>query len=106
VGLDGQWVGANHGNSYFSFAVSPGDHALCASWQTTWVKISALTSAADLISATNLSAEAGKVYYFEASVDERNHDHPQPGVKFKVIDPAEGKLLITAYSLSTSNPKK
>lgn len=105
-GLDGQWVGANHGNSHFSFAVDPGDHALCASWQTTWVKISRLASAADLSSAASLTADAGRVYYFEAAVDERNHDHPQPGVKLRAIDPAEGKLLIAGSSLSSSRPKK
>src|SRR4029077_7511834 len=26
VGLDGAWVGANHGESYFTFPVDPGDH--------------------------------------------------------------------------------
>ena len=25
IGLDGQWVGANHGNTYFYFPVDPGD---------------------------------------------------------------------------------
>ena len=105
-GLDGQWVGANHGNSYFSFPVDPGDHALCASWQTTWVKIAAHASAADLASAASLSAEAGKVYYFEAKVDERNHDSPRPSVKFEEINPAEAKILIAASSLSSSHPKK
>jgi hypothetical protein len=34
IGVDGTWVGANHGNSYFSFAVAPGVHHLCASWQS------------------------------------------------------------------------
>ncbi len=30
VGLDGKWVGANHGKSYFFFSIEPGAHALCA----------------------------------------------------------------------------
>jgi hypothetical protein len=33
VGLDGAWVGATHGNSYFYFSVDVGEHHLCASWQ-------------------------------------------------------------------------
>jgi hypothetical protein len=104
VGLDGQWVGANHGKSYFSFSVDPGDHDVCAGWQTTWVKISHLASAASLSSAASLKAEPGKVYYFETNVDERSHR--QPGIKIEPLDPAEAKLLLSDSSLSSSHPKK
>src|SRR5271165_503189 len=34
VALDNEWVGANHHNSYFSFAVDPGEHHLCVNWQS------------------------------------------------------------------------
>ena len=34
VGLDGIWVGANHGKSYFFVLVNPGDHHLCVAQQT------------------------------------------------------------------------
>jgi len=34
IALDGAWVGANHHNSYFSFAVEPGERHLCANWQS------------------------------------------------------------------------
>src|SRR5208283_5801278 len=34
IGLNGQWIGATHGNSYFSISVNPGEHHLCAGWQT------------------------------------------------------------------------
>jgi hypothetical protein len=30
AGLDGAWVGANKGDSYFYFSVDPGDHQACA----------------------------------------------------------------------------
>ena len=33
-GMDGAWVGANNGNSYFALTVDPGVHHLCASWQS------------------------------------------------------------------------
>ena len=33
-GMDGAWVGANYGNSYFALTVDPGVHHLCASWQS------------------------------------------------------------------------
>jgi hypothetical protein len=106
VGVDGQWVGANHGRSYFSFPIEPGDHSICVSWQTTWIKLARLAPASNLASAANLTADAGKVYYFEVSVDERSHEHRQPGVRLETIDPAEGKLLIADSSLSSSHPKK
>jgi hypothetical protein len=32
IGLDGSWIGANSGRSYFFFAVDPGEHHLCANW--------------------------------------------------------------------------
>jgi hypothetical protein len=30
LGIDGVWVGANRGNSYFAVSVSPGEHHMCA----------------------------------------------------------------------------
>jgi len=33
LGVDGGWVGATSGNSYFYFSVDPGEHHICASWQ-------------------------------------------------------------------------
>jgi hypothetical protein len=98
VGLDGAWVGAIHGKSYFFFPADPGDRRVCAAWQSTFKRFS------DLGSAANLTAEAGKVYYLRVRVDVRP-DH-QPDVKMEHIDPAEAQLLIASSSLSTSHPKK
>lgn len=98
IGLDGQWVGANHGNTYFYFPVDPGDHNLCANWQSTLGRISKLASA------VSLTAETGQVYYFLTKVDERSHDHP--AVWMEAVDPAEAKLLIASASLSDFHPKK
>jgi hypothetical protein len=98
VGLDGQWVGANHGNTYFYFPVDLGDHNLCANWQ------SAIGRRSKLASAVSLTAEAGQVYYFHTKVDERSHDNPE--VWMEAIDPAEGKLLMASASLSNFHPKK
>jgi hypothetical protein len=98
IGFDGQWVGANHGESYLFFSAAPGDHSLCASWQ------SSLSMYSKLASAASLTAEAGKVYYFQTKVDERNHH--QPAVRLEPVDPAEAKLLLAGFSLSSSHPKK
>lgn len=96
VGLDGVWVGATHGNSYFFFAVEPGDHRLCTAVQP-WSK-----SRSDLASAASLTAEAGKVYYF------RTRFHERQRVKLELIDSAEGQLLIATkrFKFSNSHPRK
>src|SRR5579863_8197837 len=65
-GMDGSWQGANHKDSYFAVDVAPGDHHLCMSLQmagpgATDKKKQKYTR---LLSFT---AEAGKVYYFEAA---------------------------------------
>src|ERR1700730_3692317 len=98
IGIDGQWVGANHGKSYFFFSVAPGAHDVCAGWQSSLYWLSKLASAA------SLTAEADKVYYFLTSVDER--PHRQPAVKIEPVDPAEAKLLLADSSLSNSHPRK
>jgi hypothetical protein len=98
IGLDGQWMGANHGKSYFFFSVDPGDHSVCASWQSSLKRLSKLAAAA------SLTAARGSVYYFQAKVDARSHD--RPAVWMEAVDPAEAKILIASASLSTSHPKK
>lgn len=32
LAIDGTWVGANHGNSYFSVSVEPGEHHVCVTF--------------------------------------------------------------------------
>ncbi len=101
IGLDGQWVGANHGESYFFFSVDPGNHDLCAQWQSSLKRYSKLASAA------TLTAEAGQVYYFQTKVDERDETREHPyAVRLKAVDPAEGQLRVGSSSFSTSQPKK
>jgi hypothetical protein len=97
IGLDGSWVGANHGQSYFFFPVDPGDHRLCANWQSRLKKYSRLGSA------VSFKAEAGNVYYFRAMVDVRTKY--EPTVKLELLDSAEGQFLISASSFSTFRAK-
>jgi hypothetical protein len=62
VGLDGSWVGANKGASYFTVAVDPGEHHLCADWQSVFGRLKKKVGMAAF------TAEAGKVYYYEVKV--------------------------------------
>lgn len=84
IGVDGRWVGANHGNSYFSFAVDPGVHHLCASWQSLVV-----------IGAHDTSAAKNKWL----------REHAASHVDLSPVDSDEGKLLASRRPLSISHPK-
>jgi hypothetical protein len=98
VGLDGAWLGANHGQSYFFFSVDPGNHHLCTNWQSTFKRISKLGSAA------NLSAEAGRVYYFRTKAYQL--EQHKAAVILEPVDSAEGAFLIASSSLSSFHPRK
>lgn len=95
LGIDGEWVGANHGDCYFSVFVEPGEHHLCATLQSSIVD--------DRVELAHLAAEAGKVYYYRTrlvlsrSVELLDLDQ---------IDSDQGLYLIASYPLSVSQPKK
>lgn len=61
-GMDGAWVGANKGNSYFVVNTDPGEHHLCVSPQTVSSK-GRMT-----VGIGSFTAEAGKVYYYSAQL--------------------------------------
>jgi hypothetical protein len=98
IGLDGAWVGANKGKSYFFFSVDPGDHRLCTNWQSGVSSRSKLGSAA-------ITEEAGKIYYFRTS-HYFIEGQRQPGMKLEPLDLAEAQLLIAFCSLSIFQTKK
>ncbi|MGD0903613.1 MAG: hypothetical protein ABR924_11800 [Terracidiphilus sp.] len=66
-GMDGAWVGANKGNSYFTLDVAPGEHALCVALQSSG------SGAIHRLGPVRLTAEAGNVYYFEATASLHLH---------------------------------
>jgi hypothetical protein len=100
MGVDGQWVGATHGNSYFFLRVDPGVHHLCASWQTAVILGQRHESAA-----VHFTAEAGGAYYFKI----RNkwlREHGTSSVSLEPLDSDEGQLMANEFFFSTSQPKK
>jgi hypothetical protein len=103
AGLDGQWVGATHGDSYFYFSVDPGEHHVCASWQTTAMVRD------HQVAAAHFTAEAGGVYCFRAKNMSGyvRGDVPRPrGIFLKQLDSDEGLVLASKSSYSISHPKK
>ncbi|HYM78402.1 MAG TPA: hypothetical protein VE377_20680 [Candidatus Dormibacteraeota bacterium] len=99
LGVDGVWVGANRGDSYFYVSVDPGEHHLCASWQS-WVGFSMRETGA----AAHFTAEPGQTYYFRV----RNtwlREHGVSHVELTPLDSDEGQLLASRYAFSTAEPK-
>jgi len=95
VGVDGNWVGANEGKSYFFFQVAPGEHNVCAEWQSGTFK----KSSERVGEAIHLTAEAGKTYYLRLIFGYQRMQLDQ-------TDEAEGHFLIGSSLYATSQPKK
>ena len=101
VGLDGAWVGANQGQSYLSFALAPGEHHVCVDWQ------SSLASRQQLSGAAELTAEAGKTYYFRTSILPKSIAGGRgERLWFEQVDSAEGQLLVSKAGQSAWKQRK
>jgi len=99
MGIDGEWVGATKSNSYFCVLIAPGEHHLCASWQTfEGFGVSHNTAAA------HFTADPGGVYFFPRDVWIR--DLGPAHVELLPLDSDEGLLLASKFSFSTSTRKK
>jgi hypothetical protein len=94
IGLDGAWVGANKSSSYFAVSVEPGEHHVCADVRTPrgipGVPVGFL----------HFTAEAGRVYYFDARVVYGAESYLFLGP----VDSDQAKHLIASYPLSVSTP--
>jgi len=99
IGIDGQWVGATHGNSWFYISVNPGVRHICANWQS-----SVLLGRKTKTAAAHFTAEAGGVYYFEA----RNTfwlDHGSPSLTLNLLDSDQGQLQANTLAFSIFHQK-
>jgi hypothetical protein len=99
-GMDGNWVGATQGDTYFYLSVDPGEHHLCSEWQS-----AVLVNASRQSAAAHFTAEAGKIYYFRAQ-DFYWRESGVANLKLGPLDSDEAQLLISQYGFSTSHPKK
>jgi hypothetical protein len=95
-GLEANWIGATRSNSYFYISVNPGEHHLCASWQSLVGFTDGHRSAA-----LRFTAAAGNTYFFLV----RDHIVPQAGMEFLPLDSDEAQLLMSGFAFSTSRPK-
>jgi hypothetical protein len=94
IGIDGAWVGANHGNSYFSVSVEPGEHHVCATLQSSLV--------AQRVELAHFTAEAGKVYYYRTRLPVSRSVEL---LELDPIDSDQGRYLIAFFPVAVSHPK-
>jgi hypothetical protein len=95
IAMDGTWAGANHGNSYFSVSVDPGEHHVCVTLQSSLV--------AQRLELAHFSAEADKIYYYRTRlVVSRNVEL----LELDPIDDDQGKYLTGVFPLAVSTSKK
>jgi hypothetical protein len=99
-GIDGEWVGATHGSSWFSLPVASGEHHLCANWQSRVI----LVGSNRQVAALHFNARAGKTYFFRI----QNIWSRDGGlsVNFTPIDSDEGQILIGRFAHSAFSQKK
>lgn len=100
-GIDGAWAGANHNNSYFAVNIEPGEHHVCASWQ------SSLSMIRKYIGVASITAEAGKIYYFAGNVKVTPVGDNTSNFDFDLtqLSDDEGRYRVKAWRLATSKPK-
>ncbi|HLK09353.1 MAG TPA: hypothetical protein VKV30_15465 [Candidatus Angelobacter sp.] len=98
-GLDGAWVGALNGNSHMSFSVDPGEHHVCANWQ------SVFSARSRYVALSSLIVEAGKVYYLRIRFTVQG-EHGPPFMDLDVMNEDQGRYLVLNSEISRSHPKK
>jgi hypothetical protein len=95
-GLDGKWVGALKGRTYFFVPIDPGEHHLCAIGQI---------GAATRVSLRELKAQTGMTYYFVPHIVGEAVYTIDSEFDLSQVDPDEGKDLVAKAKFSTSHPK-
>ena len=93
VGIDGRWVGANQGNSYFAIAVAPGEHRLCTDWQSTDPDLKGKTGLGEI------KAEAGQIHFYRVRITRTGY-----GLELVPVDRQEGSFRLRSATLSIATP--
>ncbi|MGB9408645.1 MAG: hypothetical protein WCA89_13995 [Terracidiphilus sp.] len=101
LGVDGAWVGATKGNSYFSLSLIPGQHHLCANWPADFAPEWALTGLA------SLNAKPGEVYYYRIKIRHiRLEQIDEHSLDLSPVNEDEGKYLVNFLDQATATVKK
>jgi hypothetical protein len=93
--VDGSWVGAGHGDSWFAVAVAPGDHHVCSILQSSLVD--------ERVELAHLTTEAGKSYFFRTRLI---LSQSVELLELERIDSDQADYLISEYPLATAHARK
>jgi hypothetical protein len=99
IGLNGAWVGAIEGRSHLSFSVDPGEHHLCASWQSIFLKQN------KIVALYGFTAEAGKTYYFRVRATVQGKNAPYL-LDMEPANSDQGRYMVLNSKISESHVKK
>lgn len=101
LGMDGEWLGANKGDSYSFFVVTPGVHHLCAV-----TKFGGVGGAGQAF--LHFNAEPGTTYFFEVRnmrVGDPKGTEELRDVALTQVDEDEGKYLLLMSAFVSSQRK-
>jgi hypothetical protein len=98
VGLDGAWIGANKGASFFSVTAAPGEHHVCAFWEAPGARTE------NKVELTELEALAGQIYYFQIEIGPRSTG--EFAMRLKPIAADMGAFLVSQSKQSVTTPKR
>jgi hypothetical protein len=108
-GIDGAWVGATHANSYFYVFVDPGQHHLCANWQSDVTPFQFGVQKRST-AVTHFTAEADKTYYFRARdtvyTDHSGHIISNPEVQLRPMDSDAAQVVMNDFAFSSFHQQK
>jgi hypothetical protein len=96
IGMDGEWIGVNRKNSYFSVSVAPGEHHLCAAIEP--------SNAWSYVELAHFTAEVGKVYFYRTRIIVT-----RDGIEYFSLTPLDsdaGEYAVSAYPMAIARPKK
>jgi len=95
VGLDGQWIGAAQGKSYFIVYIEPGQHKLCINWQDPALFVGKKQPPQQSIEFT---AKAGESYYMIGETDFKGANRSSMNLDQLKTD--EGEDYLSEYPLA------
>jgi hypothetical protein len=96
--VDGAWVGAVQGASWFSFTLPPGEHHMCVNWQ------SKLKGESSHYAFARFSVMAGYVYYYRVRYTSHTSAYARMDLELLNID--EGRYLVNTQTQSVSREEK
>lgn len=94
IAMDGVWVGANHGDSFFQVDALPGEHHVCATLQSRLLL--------PRVELAHFRAEAGKTYFYRTQLLLSGEVE---ALELQAVDSDEGLYLVSKYPLSLWKPK-